>query len=1370
MRKALGVLGWLIALFGAGAIAAPLSVPAPLQPWQDWVRQGHEYRGCPLLQGQSAGAPEAHVCAWPGALTLAVDADGARFAIDWQVLQAADVPLPGDSRHRPLAVTVGGRAHPVRLGGGQPMLRLAPGTHRIEGRFAWERRPEQLAVPAAIGIVELQLDGRAVALPERREGELWLGRSAAVQAGADSLSLRVYRLLADGVPLTLSSELQLEVGGRAREAALGRALPPGFVPVAIDSPLPALIGPDGVLRVQLRPGSWRLRIEARGLQVAEQVQAPDNVPPWPPEEVWSYQAAPALRSTEPVGKRPVDPQQVGVPWGEALPSFVLAAGDALGIEQRSRGLDPERPHRLRLQRDLWLDFDGGGATARDRIEGRLAQADRLDLGAPWQLLHAAADGDPLLVTRGAGDLAGVELRRTELAVETLARRDTLAAGPASGWQQDFEAMAMVLHLPPGWLLLHAGGADSADAAWLGQWDLLDLFLLALAALLAQRLLGVGFGLLVLGYLVLGYHQPGVPVWTLIGLLLVALLLGLLPAGRLARVVGWLRAGLLLLLIGWALPFAAGQLKLALYPQLERDAVVEPHDALIEQQEVVEATFIEPPRAVYEMAPPPPPAPAAPAPQEALDRVEVSGSRVSESVMQTAEPALDRYPTDAIVQAGPGVPDWGWRASRIDWQGPVLQAQTLRLWLSPPWLTGLLRLLLVGLLGALLWQLARNARRMPPTPPAAATPPAPLSAATAAAALVFSALLASAPRVEAQAFPPEPLLEALRERLLQPAPCVPECAAFAGAELQLDGERLRLALELHAEAETAAPLPEAGRGAALRRVLLDGVAVPLMRRDGLHWLRLPRGVQRVELEWQLGTVDALELLFPLPPARLVVQAEGWEAAGLQEGRLNGDTLQLLRRARAAADGGPAAGEGGQDFPPFVRITRTLMLDLDWHVLTQVQRIAPAQAGFSLSLPLLDGERVLGDDHEVEDGRITVAFAAGQSSLGWRSQLEIGDRLALTAAPLERIAEHWQLQVGPLWHVQVDGVPEIDQPNPAGQRSFRPLPGETLSLAIERPAALPGASVAIDAADLRYAPGQRAADATLQLDLRSTRGGPHVLALPPQAELISVELDGQPLTLRLAEDGRLVLPLAPGEQALTVHWREASALGTLLATPAVELGAPAANLRIGVELPADRWLLVTRGGGIGPALQYWPALLLMLLVALGLGRLGGTPLRARHWLLLGLGFSTVSWVAAAIVAGWLLLLGWRGRHAAALASGNRWWFGLVQLGLLLASGLALLALVVALKQGLLGNPDMQLTGNGSGVDWLGVATLAWFFDRAAGALPEVQLLSLPLWVYKLAILAWALWLANALIGWLRWGWAGFAAGGYWPPRRLRAPAAE
>ena len=88
------------------------------------------------------------------------------------------------------------------------------------------------------------------------------------------------------------------------------------------------------------------------------------------------------------------------------------------------------------------------------------------------------------------------------------------------------------------------------------------------------------------------------------------------------------------------------------------------------------------------------------------------------------------------------------------------------------------------------------------------------------------------------------------------------------------------------------------------------------------------------------------------------------------------------------------------------------------------------------------------------------------------------------------------------------------------------------------------------------------------------------------------------------------------------------------------------------------------------------------------------------------------------------------------------------------MALLCLVAAIPQGLLGAPDMQVAGNGSSA-----YGLRWFADRSADALPGASAISVPLWVYKVAMLAWAIWLANAVIGWLRDGFAAWTRGGYW-----------
>jgi hypothetical protein len=97
-------------------------------------------------------------------------------------------------------------------------------------------------------------------------------------------------------------------------------------------------------------------------------------------------------------------------------------------------------------------------------------------------------------------------------------------------------------------------------------------------------------------------------------------------------------------------------------------------------------------------------------------------------------------------------------------------------------------------------------------------------------------------------------------------------------------------------------------------------------------------------------------------------------------------------------------------------------------------------------------------------------------------------------------------------------------------------------------------------------------------------------------------------------------------------------------------------------------------------------------------------------------------------------------------------------------ALVCLYLAVHQGLVWQPDMQVAGLDS-TDTL----LKWYQDRVDARLPQPWVLSLPLWTYRLAMLAWSLWLALSLLRFLRWAWAAFTSGATWKPLVRRPPAA-
>ncbi|NIM33359.1 MAG: hypothetical protein GTN60_18775, partial [Pseudomonas stutzeri] len=98
---------------------------------------------------------------------------------------------------------------------------------------------------------------------------------------------------------------------------------------------------------------------------------------------------------------------------------------------------------------------------------------------------------------------------------------------------------------------------------------------------------------------------------------------------------------------------------------------------------------------------------------------------------------------------------------------------------------------------------------------------------------------------------------------------------------------------------------------------------------------------------------------------------------------------------------------------------------------------------------------------------------------------------------------------------------------------PRPGESLALAITRPAASEGDTLAFDQVQLDTRPGQRVMTHELNLKYRSSRGARHSMTLPKDAELIRVAIDGAPVPLALL-DGRLDLPVTPGEHGVAVEY--------------------------------------------------------------------------------------------------------------------------------------------------------------------------------------------------------------------------------------------
>jgi hypothetical protein len=1368
MRRAIQAMAILLAM-GVTQCLAAAAVPEPLKPWQDWVLRGEEFRACPFLAMRQPGVQSSHRCAWPGALALDLNATGGQFRQSWQVYAESWIVLPGNLEHWPRDVQIDGNAAPVVARDGLPQLRITQGAHNLTGRFVWAIRPEVLPVATQTAIVQLTLDGKAVAQPERPDGALWLGqRRSAVER--DQLQLSVYRLLRDDIPAHLVTFLRLQVSGAGREVLLGKVLPEGFVPLALEGDVPARFEADGRLRVQLRPGNFSLTLEARGATVAASITRPAAEAPWPGEEIWSFQGIDRLRVAAAEGAESIDPAQADVrgDW-RGFPAFRLGAGATLNVVERSRALANIDDNQLTLRRDLWLDFDHEGYTVTDDISGELNRDWRLDVAKPYVLESAKSDDRNLLVTVAADGATGVELRNQELDLSTIVRlQGGRGSMLATGWSTRFDAVEGTLHLPPGHRLLGVLGADDAPGSWMDRWGLWNLFGVLIVVVFTFWVAGRMVAIVAALSLLLMYQELPELIWLWAMVLAAIAIHRAAPEGRLRRYVGYARCGSFVILGVALVPLLIGQLRLALYPDL---AVNESRGGVVHNLVVSAAggnlRGLDADARLMDL-----PAPvSAPEPQteklrasEELEEVQITGSRrmdvvtggasalASAANISLLSSVSDRYASGTLLQTGPGVPDWNYNDYNFSWSGPVEPSQKLRFIYLGPVLLGIWRILAVLLTVLFTLLLARTAFNLQ-----LKLPGFPLSKPGAgSAAMLFAALalLGQPQPAGAQAMPTPEMLQELKSRLTEVPECRNTCAEVMAADVDADGDRLQVTLNVSALAQVAVALPHAGDRWQLDAVQLDGRAAMFAVRepDSTLWMPLTPGAHRITLSGRLANAESVQLNFPQPPRAIRVESRGWDSSGVTNGRLLSGSLEFTRRRLA---GSAAAALAPSEFAPFVHVTRNFQLGLDWGISTSVERVAPRAAPLQVEVPLVAGESVLTDGIELRDAnRVVVGLGRGQQQLGWQSRLARGDSIAVALPADAARTELWTFRVSPQWHVEFAGLPASlpdDQYEDHWIHAYYPRAGESLNVKVTRPAAAPGSTFAIDSVQHSSQFGKRSVNGHLSLSYRSTQGGRQTITLPESLRVTQVTADGDAVPVR-PDKGQLSLSLLPGEHTIDIQWNAPRGAGFATRPDRIDLGSSASNITTTVNLAPDRWPLFVHGPGIGTTLLYWGALAIFALVAFGLSLVPKSPLRFHGWLLLGLGLSTLSWWVFAGVAVWLLVMRWR--ESWDHAEIKRWPFNVAQVALATLTVTAVTGLVFSgVRYGLLATPDMAIAGLG------GYGAFEWFVDHSKSRLPEPLVISVPIWVYRALMFAWALWIARSLARWLRDAWRAWTAGGLW-----------
>jgi hypothetical protein len=1335
--------------------AAAADMPEVLKPWVPWVLYGSEH----LLEGVPAWNDASRIyCAWPTRLTIDATDTGAEFTQEWFIRCESRITLPGSDPYWPVEVLVNGLPAFTAKQNNVSTIRLSRGSHRVTGRISWNTIPEYLSVPTSTAQIRLTINGEPAPFPRiDNEGRLWFRtqrREPAVETVENRLVMQEHRLIIDGVPTEKQIHLQLNISGTSREIVLGPVFDPDkFALINMETPFPSCFDADGRLVIQARAGQHSIYVHLRQFDSLESLTfSPPDDGYWPQHSVWAVRTLNQIRLVEISGVPAVDPHQTSLPtaW-KPFPAYRMHAGDTMVFNELKRGDPDPAPDQISLNRTMWLRFDGSGYLMQDSITGRKNSDWRMEIMPPLQLGKVEIDGVVQLITqRDQTGPHGVELRRGDVQMTADSElTGIISRVPLTGWDQTFQSVTTSLALPPGYRLFHVFGVDNNPVTWINRWQLMDLFVVLLIAVATGKLFDWKRSVLALVTMTLLVHEPGAPVWIFLAVLAGSALLKYLPQGKLRKTAIVYQALIVIILVSISIPFAVNHVRVGLYPQLDR-----PQQITHRGRGVMSAAMSLPDEAAQEMD-----LVFDYADSVVTGAAEVFDTPPSEPARRPPRTEPERPPLsvemdpNALSQTGPGIPEWTWHRIELR-SGPTEPGRNMMILVTGPATNCVLAfirvLLLVWFACALFgvryrlkagWSVDGLRRTLTQT--------------------AVIAVILAASGVSATAIPSQQMLDELKTRLLKQDACFPACSDVSDMTVRITPDELHVTLQIHNRIDAAVPLPGEADRWVPGEALLNGMRISgLFRQDQTFWAMIPAGRHTLELRGRLPQQNLITFPLPLKPARLSVDVDGWTVEGIRE---SGRIESQLQFTRIIEESEPFSEERTDtiEAPVFARVTRTLRLGLDWRVVTTVSRISPQHGAIHLEIPLLEGESVTTADMDIRDGKARVHIPAGARSIEWHSILELRDTIHLQHPDTPFWSEIWQVDVSPIFHLEYEGIPVIlhTQSNVMFPR-WVPWPGEEVVLRISRPSGVEGQTMTIQRSELDISPGKRVSDCRLKLTIQSSRGGQHSIRLPDDAQVQSIKINGrdQPILL---EGSSIPIGIVPGNQDIEIEWRENRGIRTLFRTPDIDLGLRHVNTTIRVQFPANRWLLWVWGPRLGPAVLFWTLLVVIILAAFMLSRTGLTPLKFRHWLLLGLGMSQAGLAVALIVAGWLLIMHFRIKIKPDMSA---MLFNLMQLCLVVITAVALVAIVVAINQGLLGNPVMNIAGNQSSA-----THLRWYQDMGESALPQPGMISLPVFVYRIAMLLWALWIAFYMMTILKWVWQSFSTPVYWrssPKKRKTA----
>ena len=464
-------------------------LPTYLLPWVDWLKIKNNQNNC-LIDKENK-----KFCSFVYSLSISktdnyydIKLKGINYAQDyWLFLPSGEV-----KQSWPENILLNGNNAAIIEKDNKPLVKLDIGEFEISYQLNALQidRTNNINMPYNILVIK-NLTGKKTLFENAKLSILNDSVDKEQKSSESNQSqIKVYRLLNDGIPIELVTQIEITNPISQKNIFLGKVIPKNFKLTKINSSISVEEKIDGFY-VNTPAGNHSISFTSYSMDNLSSINTKDLVNGIE-QEIWSISKNPNIRQLEIEGVQSVDPSQVFLPkqW-QALPSYKVV-NDIKFVSKR-RGLSLKDTINVGIKRNSWYGFNDNKMYHFDELnvsnDGKnvLSFEKSIDpkefsINQEPQMLVDYANYPSVIIPNG--DFSAQFQSQTGEEVSSKFIKDS---------QQQINSWNLIL--APRHRLFHVSGVEKANNSWFENWNLYTVFALFLIILSFYKLFGIKLAVL-----------------------------------------------------------------------------------------------------------------------------------------------------------------------------------------------------------------------------------------------------------------------------------------------------------------------------------------------------------------------------------------------------------------------------------------------------------------------------------------------------------------------------------------------------------------------------------------------------------------------------------------------------------------------------------------------------------------------------------------------------------------------------------------------------------------------------------------------------------------------------------------------------------